>query len=302
MTSKKTGYIYVLLAITIFSIQDAISKHLGGLYPPIFITMIRYWAFVAFAVVIAMRARGGLPVAIRTRRPFLQVLRGILLASQIVLVIKSFATVGLAHSQAIFSSGPLFVALLSMPLLGERVGWRRWSAIIVGLLGVLLILKPDGGSFDVNLGIPIASALIFAVYVVTTRLVSRDDSSITSFLYTGIAGAALMTLIGPFFWTTVAPSDWGWMLALCVTGTTSHYCLIKAYEILDAAEVQPLTYLQLVYASIFGFLIYGEVLGLNVIAGSLVVVGAGIFTVWRESIVARRNARHAEIPSPPPST
>ncbi|MEK1930122.1 MAG: DMT family transporter [Pararhizobium sp.] len=297
MTSKRTGYIFVLLAITIFSIQDALSKHLGSLYPPVLITMIRYWAFAAFAIVLASRSRGGLTIAVKTKRPVLQIFRGILLASQIVIVIFSFATVGLAHSQAIFSSGPLFVALLSMPLLGERVGWRRWTAIMIGLLGVLLILKPGGSTFDLKLLIPIASSLIFAIYVISTRLVSRDDTAMTSFFYTGIAGAVAITAVGPFYWTALAPEDWGWMLMLCMTGTTSHFFLIKAYELLDAAEVQPLTYLQLVFASIIGVVIFGETIGVNVIAGSAIVVCAGIFTVWRESVVARRKAKSPEPPS-----
>lgn len=297
MTSKRTGYIFVLLAITIFSIQDALSKHLGSLYPPVLITMIRYWAFAAFAIVLASRSRGGLTTAVKTKRPVLQIFRGILLASQIVIVIFSFATVGLAHSQAIFSSGPLFVALLSMPLLGERVGWRRWTAIMIGLLGVLLILKPGGSTFDLKLLIPIASSLIFAIYVISTRLVSRDDTAMTSFFFTGIAGAVAITAVGPFYWTALAPEDWGWMLMLCITGTTSHFFLIKAYELLDAAEVQPLTYLQLVFASIIGVVIFGETIGVNVIAGSAIVVCAGIFTVWRESVVARRKAKSPEPPS-----
>ncbi|WP_438753381.1 DMT family transporter [Pararhizobium sp. O133] len=297
MTSKRTGYIFVFTALVIFSIQDAISKHLGSLYPPIFITMIRYWAFASFAIVLAARSRGGLAAAVRTKRPVLQVLRGILLAVQIVVVITSFSTVGLAHSQAIFSAGPLFVALLAMPLLGERVGWRRWTAIIVGLLGVLLILKPDDSAFDTKFLIPITCAVMFAVYVISTRLVSRDDSSMTSFFYTGVAGAVAITLVGPFYWTMLAPGDWGWMLMLCITGTSSHFALIKAYELMDASEVQPLTYLQLVFASIIGVSIFGETLNLNMIAGSVIVVGAGIFTVWRESVVARRDARKPEPPS-----
>ncbi|WP_349435994.1 DMT family transporter [Pararhizobium sp. A13] len=297
MTSKRTGYIFVLLAISIFSIQDAISKHLGGLYPPVLITMIRYWAFAAFAIALASRTQGGLSAAAKTKRPVLQILRGVLLAFQIVVVIFSFSTVGLAHSQAIFSSGPLFVALLSMPLLGERVGWRRWTAIIIGLLGVLLILNPGGGSFDLKLLIPISSSLIFAIYVISTRLVSRVDTAMTSFFYTGVAGAVAITAVGPFYWTALAPQDWVWMLLLCITGTTSHFFLIKAYELLDAAEVQPLTYLQLVFASIIGVVIFGETIGLNVIAGSAIVVCAGIFTVWRESVVARRKAKPPEPPS-----
>jgi len=294
MQSKRNGYIFVLLALVIFSIQDAISKHLGSLYPPVFITMIRYWAFASFAIVLAARSSGGLKAAIRTRKPKLQVLRGVLLVLQIVLVITSFSRVGLAHSQAIFAAGPLFVALLSMPLLGERVGWRRWSAIIVGMFGVLLILKPDGGTFEPILLIPLSSALLFAIYVITTRLVSRDDSSVTSFFYTGIGGAITISLIGPFYWTTLSPPDWGWMLLLCATGTSSHFFLIKGYEHLDAAEVQPLTYLQLVFACAIGVSIFGETLNVTMVGGSIIVVCAGIFTVWREHVVSRRTAKAAD--------
>ncbi|OCP20807.1 MULTISPECIES: DMT family transporter [unclassified Ensifer] len=290
MGSKANGYIYALLAIVIFAIQDGISKHLGSIYPPVFVAMIRYWAFALFAVALAARASGGLKVTATTRRPLLQVLRGLLLPLQIVMVITSFTLVGLAHSQAILAATPLFVALLSMPLLGERVGWRRWLAISVGLAGVLLILKPAEGLFEMAFLLPLAAALVFALYVIVTRLVSRDDPAMTSFFYTGVVGALAISLVGPFFWTTLSPPDWGWMLLLCITGTSSHYFLIRAYDVLDAVAVQPLTYLQLVFASAMGVSIFGETLTTNMIAGSVLVVAAGIFTVWRERVVARRKA------------
>jgi len=288
MKSKTQGYIFVLLAITIFSIQDGISKHLGSAYAPVFVTMIRYWAFGLFTVLLASKMRGGILATARTKRPVLQVIRGLLLASQVVVVINCFAVIGLAHSQAIFSVTPILIALLSMPLLGERVGWRRWTAIGTGLAGVLLILKPDGGFFDVKLLLAIFSCLLFAFYVIVTRLVSRDDSSMTSFFYTGVVGAVAMTLVGPFYWTWMSPGDWGWMALVCMTSISSHYFLIRAYDMLDAAAVQPLTYLQLVYASIIGVTIYGETLNLNTIVGSVIVVASGIFTIWREHVVGRR--------------
>lgn len=290
MQSKTRGYLFALLAITIFSIQDGISKHLAGLYPPVFVAMIRYWAFAVFAILLAARMRGGLAMTARTKRPVLQAMRGILLAAQIVVAITSFTLVGLAHSQAIFAGTPLIIALLSMPILGERVGWRRWTAICVGLCGVLIILKPESGFFDVDLLVPIFGCLLFAFYVISTRLVSRDDSAMTSFFYTGVVGAVAITLIGPFYWTWLSAPDWAWMALLCITGISSHYFLIRAYDILDAVVVQPLTYLQLVYASVMGLLIFGETLNLNMIIGSVIVVGAGMFTVWREHVVARRNA------------
>ncbi|MGJ7039599.1 drug/metabolite transporter (DMT)-like permease [Shinella sp. BE166] len=290
MDSKRLGYVFTLLAILIFSLQDSISKHLGSVYPPVFVAMIRFWAFAAFAIVLGARSPGGLRAAAATKRPVLQIMRGAILAFQIVVTITAFTTVGLARSQAILASGPIFVALLSMPLLGERVGWRRWTAIGVGLCGVLIIVNPGGVAFDLTVLLPLLSALMFAIYVIATRLASRDDSASTSFFYIGVAGAVAISLIGPFYWTNLAPVDWVWMGIVCITGMSSHYFLIRAYDLLDAAAVQPLTYLQVVLAAIVGVTVFGETLNLNMVVGSAIVVGAGIFTIWRESVVARRRA------------
>ncbi|MET0746580.1 MAG: DMT family transporter [Rhizobium sp.] len=292
MNATRSGYLFTILAITLFSIQDGISKHLAGAYPPFLVAMIRYWTFALFAIALAARSRGGLAATVRTRRPLLQILRGLLLAAQIVVVIQSFALVGLAHSQAIFSCGPLLVALLSMPILGEKVGWRRWTAICVGFLGVLLILKPESGFFDIRFLVPLSAALLFSFYVIVTRLVSRQDASMTSFFYTGVVGAVAMSCVGPFFWMPLLPRDWIWMGLLCVIGMSSHYFLIRAYDLLDAVVIQPLTYLQLVYAAIIGMVFFGEVLTSNMVVGAVIVVGAGLFTVWRENVLAKRRAGH----------
>ncbi|OLP57342.1 hypothetical protein BJF92_16200 [Rhizobium rhizosphaerae] len=294
MNTKRNGYLFTLLAIVIFTIQDAVSKHLGAIYPPVVITMIRYWAFAIFVVLMAMRAKGGLKAAIRTRRPLLQLTRGVLLAAQIVTVIFSFTLVGLAHTQGILAGGPIFIALLSMVLLGERVGWRRWSAIGAGLVGVLIIINPVG-TLEPAILVPLLCSAFFAFYAVATRLVSREDSAATSFFYTGIGGALVTSLVGPFFWQPLAMHDWGWMGLLCLTGMSSHFFLIKAYEYLDASEVQPISYLQVVLASIVGVTVFGETLTANMLVGTAIVVGAGIFTIWRESVVARRTAPPAQV-------
>lgn len=296
MTPRATGLVFALTAVTIFSVQDGISKHLGTHYPPVFITMMRYWAFAAFAILLAMRSAGGLRAAARTKRPFLQISRGVILAVQIVVAISAFATVGLAQSQAIFQSAPLLVALLSVPILGEQVGWRRWTAITIGFIGVLLILKPETGGFDSMVLLPIAGAVIYSFYAITTRLASRDDPAITSFFYTGVAGAAAITLVGPFYWTTFTPTDTLWMLALCATGMVGHYLLIRAFDLVDAVIVQSMSYIQLVLVTFIGVLIYGEMLGFNMVVGSLIVVGAGLFTIYREA----RAGRTSQAPIEPP--
>jgi drug/metabolite transporter (DMT)-like permease len=176
---------------------------------------------------------------------------------------------------------------------GERVGWRRWLAIFVGLLGVLIILKPEGGVIDTNLVIPVLNTLGLAVYAVLTRLANRSDSAMTSFFYTGVVGAVAMTLVGPFFWVWPTPSDWGLIVVICITGMASHYCLIKAYETLDAVLVQPLSYMQLVFASFIGLVLLGEAFRINVAIGSAIVVAAGLFTIWREAVTRRRAAQPA---------
>ena len=179
------------------------------------------------------------------------------------------------------------VAMLSIPILGEKVGWRRWLAICIGFVGVLLILKPESGLFDTRFLVPLGGALLFSFYVVLTRYVSREDSAMTSFFYTGVVGAVAMSCIGPFFWTTIAPHDWVFMGILCLTGVSSHYFLIRAYDLLDAVVIQPLTYLQLVFSAIIGVAIFGERLSATMIAGAVIVVAAGIFTIWREHALAR---------------
>ena len=293
MNSSRQGYLYAILAITIFGIQDGISKHLGGLYPPIFITFMRYIAFGAFVLVISARAPGGIREAARTRRPVLQWFRGILLAVQIVVAIYCFTKVGLIQSQAIFAGAPIFVALLSMPILGEKVGWRRWLAILAGLCGVMILLDPvkvwnASGSTGWIALLPVLGAFLLASYGIATRLASQTDTSRTSFFYTGVPGVIVMALVGPFFWVSPDPEGWFWIGLLCITGMSSHFLLIKAYAILDAVAVQPISYLQLVAGAMIGVTVFGELLGLNLIIGSAIVVASGIFTVWREHIVNKR--------------
>jgi drug/metabolite transporter (DMT)-like permease len=284
MKSKTHGYLVALLATTIFSAQDGISKHLAESYHPIFITMIRYWAFALFALVVAVSLPGGVKATMRTGRPWLQVARGVLLAMQVAIAIGSFDIAGLARTQAIFSATPLIVVMLAIPMLGEKVGWRRWTAIIVGLGGMLLIVKPEGDIFDSAVLLPVAGAVNFAIYVVLTRMVGRVDSPMTSFFYTGVVGAATISLAGPFFWNVITGWDLAWMGVLCLTSVSGHYLLIRAYSILDASAVQPITYLSVAYAAIIGMIVFEETLGWTTVVGALVIVGAGIFTIWREYV------------------
>ncbi|AXI56334.1 EamA family transporter [Sulfitobacter sp. JL08] len=272
----------MVLTTFVFSVQDGISRHLAGEYNVLMIVMIRYWFFAAFVISIAARKAGGVGAAARTTQPVLQIVRGVLLSTEICVMVASFTILGLVESHAVFTCYPLLVAALSGPILGEKVGWRRWSAIGVGFVGVLIILQPGIGVFDPAAIIPLIAATMFAVYGLLTRYAARRDTTATSFFWTGVTGAVAMTALGLWAWEPMTQPDWGWMAALCLTGVTGHWLLIKCYEVAEASAVQPFAYLQLVFASVLGIAVFGETVEQNVAIGAGIIVAAGLFTFWRE--------------------
>lgn len=269
-------------ATFVFAMQDGISRHLAGEYNVLMVVMIRYWFFAAFVMALAARAPGGIRAAAATPQPGLQIARGLLLALEICVMVMAFVLLGLVESHAVFTSYPLLIAALSGVVLGERVGWRRWGAIGVGFIGVLVILQPGVTVFQPAALIPLASATMFALYGLLTRYAARKDSTATSFFWTGTAGAVAMTLVGVWFWEPMSAPDWGWMAALCVTGALGHWLLIRCYEVAEASAVQPFAYFQLVFGAALGVSVFDETIAPNVALGAAIVVAAGLFTLWRE--------------------
>ncbi|QQA43159.1 DMT family transporter [Pelagovum pacificum] len=291
MTNNPRLGIMLMIATTfVFALQDGLSQHLGSRYNVLMVVMIRYWFFAAFVIAIARRQSGSIRNAARTSQPVVQIARGLLLSFEICVMVAGFVLLGLIESHAVFACYPLIIAALSGPILGESVGWRRWAAIGVGFVGVMIILQPGFGVFSPAALVPFAAAVMFALYGLLTRYVARKDSSATSFFYTGTAGAVSMTAIGLWFWEPMIPTDWIFMGLLCVSGAFGHYLLIRTYEVAEASAVQPFAYLQLVFASTLGFVVFGETLRLNVAIGAAIVVGAGVFTLLRERMAARRRA------------
>ena len=283
MTDRPFLGIAIMIVTTfVFAVQDGFSRHLAGEYNTIMVVMIRYWFFAAFVLSWANLQTGGLKAAIRTDRPILQISRGVLLALEIIIAVKGFVLIGLVDSHAIFAIYPLVVVAMSVSVLGETIGWRRWTAVILGFVGVLIILAPTGSERSWAHLIPFVSAVMFALYQVLTRLAARTDSSQTSFFYTGVAGCVTITLIGIPYLEPMAPADQAWMAALCVSGALGHFLLIKALEFAPAGTLQPFTYLQLVFASLLGVLIFGETLGTNTVAGAALIIATGLFALSRQ--------------------
>ncbi len=279
--NQRLGILLMIATTFVFAVQDGISRHLAGNYNVMMIVMIRYWFFAAFVITIATRQSGSIRAAAATKQPILQITRGTLLALEICIMVSAFVLLGLVESHAIFACYPLLIAALSGPVLGEQVGWRRWTAIGIGFVGVLVILQPGYAVFAPAAVVPLASAFMFALYGLLTRYAARKDTTATSFFWTGTSGAVVMTIAGVWYWEPMSATDWQWMAILCVTGAGGHWLLIKTYEVAEASAVQPFAYLQLVFASAIGIFLLGETLRPNVALGAAIVVSAGLFTLWR---------------------
>lgn len=295
VTNQNTlrGIAYMLSAIAIFAVQDGLSRALAETQSPIFITMWRYWAFGAVCLVLLWRT--GFANGLRSGQPVIQIARGVGLAVEIGLAILAFRLIGLAGTHAVFAFGPLLIVALSQPLLGERVGWRRWAAIGVGFLGMILIIRPGAQPLGLGMAVALVAMVMYSFYGIATRRVARTDTAMTSFYYTGIGGAAIVTLVGPWFWSPMSPAEMVMMATLCVTGMTGHFILIKAFEAAEASALQPFAYLQTVLSSLVGLTVFGEIVPVTTFVGGAIVIGAGLFAFWRERV----RAKQAAVAKPP---
>ena len=284
--NERLGILLMVTTTIVFASQDGLSKYLATEYNVYMVVMIRYWFFAAFIMTISSRKPGGVKQVAKTKTPLLQIFRSLILVAEMCVTILAFTLLGLAETHAIFASYPLIIAMLSGPILGEHVGWRRWLAICVGFFGILIILNPGNGIFSPYALVPLAGAILFALYGLLTRYAGQYDNSSTSFFWTGIVGCIAMTAIGLNFWDPVSQGDWSIMLILSASGMLGHFLLIKCYEVAEASAVQPFAYLQLIWASIIGIIIFGEQITTNVLIGACIIVGAGLFTLWRERKVS----------------
>ena len=284
---NRRGIWLMIATVFVLAVQDGFSRHLAGTYNTLMVVMLRYWVFAAFVIVLALRRPEGMRAAIRSDRLAIHALRAVLLVTEISIIVWGYTLIGLIESHAIFAICPLLVVALSGPMLGEAISWRRWLAVGMGLLGVIIILRPGAGVFSWPALLPLGSALLFAVYSVLTRLTARDEPTFPAFFWPAVIGAVMMSGLGLPNWQGIAPLDWLYVLCYAATAVAANWLMLKTYEAAQASVVQPFAYLQIVFVSGVGVLIFGETLKLPVALGTAVVIGAGLFALWLE-----RKPRH----------
>lgn len=278
------GILLVLLATAAFGWMDACSKTLAGRLDPVQILWVRYALSLPF--VLLMAAPGGIVTTARSSRPWLQLARALLIVVEMTLVVAAYRTLPLADAHAIFAATPLMVTALSMPLLGETVGWRRWLAVAIGMLGVLVIVRPGLGVAQPGALLALLCAAMYAVYQIMTRIVGRTDSSRTTMLWQIAAGTLMLSLVGPWFWTAPTGVEWSLLLAIALLGLGGHWALVQALSMAPAVVLQPFSYAMLPWAALAGWLVFGDLPDLWTVIGALIVVGGGLYAAYRERVRA----------------
>jgi drug/metabolite transporter (DMT)-like permease len=277
--STSRGIACALAAWLLFAGMDAGSKLLAEHYAIVQILWVRFLSLLAVAAWLAARhGRAGLT----TRRLALQSLRSLMLTVEIGLFIWTITVLPLADAHAILAIAPLIVTALSVPLLEERVGIRRWSAIGVASLGMLIILRPGFGVVHPMALVALLCAAMWSLYQILTRIVSRTDPPSTTLFYTALIGALALTVIGPFYWRAPDASGWALFALVAVLGASGHYLLIKALQLAPASLLQPFAYSVLVWATVVGFTVFGTLPDLLTVLGATIIVASGLYTFARE--------------------
>ena len=273
-----------------FSTMDGVSRYLAENNNVFTLVTMRYWFIALVMAITCLFVKNSFQKILYTKQPFTQFSRGMILSLNNCLVVYTFTLLGLVETHAIIACYPLIVAGLSVPFLGEKFGWRRWTAIFVGFVGVIIILRPTTNVISDGAIYALVGAIMFAVYLILTRYVSRLDPAITSFFWAGIGGTVTMTIIIFFIWEDILREDFLWLLIMCLLSASSHFMMVKTLQVAEASVIQPFSYLQLVFGSIIGVTVFSESIDLMIVIGAIIVIGSGLFTAWREYI--KKNIQH----------
>lgn len=273
------GIGYMLAAIFCFISLDTVAKYLLQIYPPSQVM----WARFFFHLLLAMAVMGpGLVTGTRSAKPSLQLARSILILATTTLFFLGLKTVPLATATTIMFLTPIFVTVLSVPLLGEKVGGRRWLGVLTGFAGALVVVRPGFEAVSVGVILLLVASLTNAVYQSFTRRIRHDDGPATTFFYTAVAGAAAFSAAAPFHWQSPGAIDWLLLAGLGLFGGLGHLLLIHALRLAPAAVVAPFTYTGLVWATLFGVALLGEVPDLWTMLGASLIIGSGLYIFQRE--------------------
>jgi drug/metabolite transporter (DMT)-like permease len=294
---RLTGIALMCGAVALFACLDTTAKYLNTRMDPLEVAWARYTS--AFALTLIVSNPWTHKSLLRTKQLKLQIIRSVLLVGSTSLNFIALRWLQLDEALSIIFTFPFIVAIVSGPMLGEWIGWRRWTAIGVGFGGVLLITRPGFGGMHPAALFSLAATICYGFYAVITRIVSRTDSNQTSLFYANFTGALLMLPVIPFVWTR--PDNWLVALMLLgtgVLGSAGHFLLISGHRLASAAVLSPFIYTQLIWVVILGYLVFDHVPNEWTMSGAAVVVCSGLYLLYRERKLGKTTTSEGVVEGP----
>lgn len=274
------GPLLTMFAMLCFAGMDATSKFLVADYAVGQMMWIRCIILFLFACFIVRRT--GVRAALKTPRPGVQIARSLILLIESALFVFAFRYLPLADTHALASTSPLIVIALGVIFLGERAGAARWLAVGAGFAGVLLIIRPGFRDFDWPLLLPVVGAALWATYQILTRLAARHDSADTSLIWSALIALVATTFVAPIDWQWPTAGAWALIVSVAMIGSVANYALIKALDHAEAGALQPYSYTLLVWATLLGFVVFGDFPDLWTIVGAAVIVASSAYTWYHD--------------------
>ena len=275
-----TGIVYILAAVLVIAAMDMLAKFLVQSHSVPLVSWARYNFHLV--LMLPLLARLGPKKILTTRRLGLQLGRAFLLLATTFLIFGALRYIPLADMTTITLAAPLIATGLSVPILHERVGARRWLAVLIGFGGVLVVVRPGAGVMDGGAVLALAAAVTFALYQVATRSISRTDGPLTTLFYTALVGAVVTSMIVPFFWQWPSPVGWAYLALTGGLGALGQFLFIKAYGHAPASTLAPYIYTILIWSAGLGVLAFGEFPDIWTLTGAAIIIGSGIYVWYRE--------------------
>tara|TARA_B100000674_G_scaffold254454_1_gene209819 strand:- start:2635 stop:3516 length:882 start_codon:yes stop_codon:yes gene_type:complete len=284
--NSRLGIFLLCAGVAFFGFGEACVKTLAAEYDILQVVWARY-VFHAL-VFLAIFSRSGIISQMKTSRPFLHIARSITLMIGTVSFFTALIYLSLPEAVAINFVAPLMVTALSIPFLGEKVGPRRWAAIFVGFLGVLVIIRPGLGVMHWAAFLPLITAISYAGYQIMTRIAGRTEDTKTSLFWTSTVGVIVMSCIVPFVWKAPDATAWVIMVATGAVFGFGHYLLIRAFEVAAVSTLSPFLYTQIIWVTIISIIVFDQFPDQFSILGAAIVIGSGLYIWHRETL--ERNA------------
>jgi len=285
-TNPSAGIFWMVTTMLFFVSMDTCAKYLVSLYPTMQVVWGRYFFQVVILLIVLAPRLGTI---MKTESLHFQLVRSLFLLSATICFFTGLNTLQVAEASSIMFTTPIMITALAPIVLKEKVGIRRWCSVFIGFIGAVIIIRPGQNTMGIGAFWVLGAAASYACYQISTRLLSKQDSVLTTLFYSALLGAIIMSIFVPFNFGLPTILDWFLLSLAGLFGTLGHFCMIKAYTHAEASKISPYSYSSLIWATLIGYVFFDTLPDIWTFIGAGIIFTTGIYIIHRERSVIKKN-------------